>query len=76
MSDNTTQGGGYLTRQLQNPKADNLASISQAAKLLSVSTKTIRNWELQGLVTPFKTPGNHRRYRVGDLWSLLGKEEK
>ncbi len=39
-----------------------MLSIAQAAKLLSVSTKTLRRWEKQGSLIPQRSVGNQRRY--------------
>jgi predicted site-specific integrase-resolvase len=44
-------------------------TISQAAKLKGVSTKTLRRWESEGKLIPERTVSGHRRY---DLSQLLG----
>ena len=46
-------------------------TLGQAAKYLGVAQSTIRKWSDQGRVRAFYTPGGHRRYRRGDLESLL-----
>ncbi|MBP0016496.1 MAG: helix-turn-helix domain-containing protein, partial [Cyanobacteria bacterium SBLK] len=38
----------------------NLISVSEAAKLLGVSTKTIRRWEADGKIKAVRTEGGHR----------------
>ena len=43
-------------------ESKNLLSIQDAAKLLNVSTKTLRRWEKSGKLVPQRTDGNHRRY--------------
>ncbi|MBP0020854.1 MAG: helix-turn-helix domain-containing protein, partial [Cyanobacteria bacterium SBLK] len=45
----------------------NLISVSEAAKLLGVSTKTIRRWEADGKIKAVRTEGGHRRFEVSDL---------
>ncbi|NET42409.1 IS607 family transposase [Okeania sp. SIO2B3] len=45
----------------------NLLTISEAAELLGVSTKTIRRWEAQGRLNSIRTAGGHRRFTVSDL---------
>lgn len=42
-------------------------TISTAARLLGISVHTIRMYEKEGLVLPFKSPGNQRRYSDLDL---------
>jgi len=50
----------------------NLLSVTAAAQLLGVSTKTIRRWELEGRIKSTRTQGGHRRFTVSDL---LGNKE-
>jgi len=45
----------------------NLLSVTEAAQLLGVSTKTIRRWENDGRLKSIRTQGNHRRFSVSDL---------
>ncbi|KKT58433.1 MAG: hypothetical protein UX91_C0003G0091, partial [Candidatus Amesbacteria bacterium GW2011_GWB1_47_19] len=56
------------------PYLSNLLSIQQAAKLLKVSTKTLRRWEAQGILTAHRTPGNQRRYQLGKLLTFSKKK--
>lgn len=44
-------------------------TVSEAAKLKGVSTKTLYRWEEEGKLHPERTQGGHRRY---DLAQLLG----
>jgi len=44
----------------------NLLSVTAAAQLLGVSTKTIRRWELEGRIKSTRTQGGHRRFTVSD----------
>ncbi|MBD3352200.1 MAG: IS607 family transposase [Candidatus Lokiarchaeota archaeon] len=39
-----------------------MVSIGMAAHILGVCRKTLRRWEKNGVITPVRTPGNHRRY--------------
>ncbi|NES65344.1 MAG: IS607 family transposase [Okeania sp. SIO2D1] len=45
----------------------NLLTVSQAAELLGVSTKTIRRWETEGRIKSIRTEGGHRRFTVSNL---------
>lgn len=45
----------------------NLLTVSQAAELLGVSTKTIRRWETEGRIKSIRTEGGHRRFTITDL---------
>ncbi|NEP85091.1 MAG: IS607 family transposase [Okeania sp. SIO3B3] len=45
----------------------NLLTVSQAAELLGVSTKTIRRWETEGRIKSIRTEGGHRRFAITDL---------
>src|SRR5947209_3487365 len=55
---------------------DTLLSIQEAARLLKVSTKTLWRWEARGLITPERTSGNHRRYKLEDVENLKKNKEK
>lgn len=56
---------------------DNLLSIGQAAKLLGVSTVTLRRWDLAGKFKPvMRTFGDHRRYAEQDISALLPQAER
>jgi len=39
-----------------------MIKIKEAAEILGISTKTLRNWEKEGKIKSYKTLGNHRRY--------------
>jgi predicted site-specific integrase-resolvase len=43
----------------------------EAAEYLRVSLFTLNKIERQGLLTPFRTPGGHRRYTLEMLNQLL-----
>lgn len=52
---------------------DKLIGIQEAAKLLDVSDKTLRNWDNDGKFVAVKTEGGHRRYRLSDIFAYQGK---
>ena len=45
--------------------------ISLAAQICGVCPKTLRRWEIRGLINPFRTPGGHRRYSRDALIKFL-----
>ena len=47
-------------------------TLGQAARYLGVAQSTIRKWSDQGRLPAFYTPGDHRRFRRGDLDRFLG----
>ncbi|WP_217523196.1 helix-turn-helix domain-containing protein [Pleurocapsa sp. PCC 7327] len=49
----------------------NLLTVTEAAQLLGVSTKTIRRWENEEKIKAIRTEGGHRRFEV---FSLLGNK--
>ena len=53
-----------------------MLNIKEASEYLNVSKLTLRNWEKNGLIKPFKTTGKHRRYLTEDLDNLIGKTKK
>ena len=46
-------------------------SISLAAQICGVCSKTLRRWEIRGIINPFRTPGGHRRYSRDALIKFL-----
>lgn len=52
-----------------------LISIGKAARLLGVSTSTMRLWDREGVLKPARrTQGNHRRYQSEKLNSFQSKD--
>ena len=45
-------------------------SIGKTAKMLNVSVQTLRLYEREGLIIPFKSPGNQRIYSIEDVERL------
>lgn len=52
-----------------------MLNIEEASKLLSVSKKTLRNWEKYGKIKSYRTVGNHRRYDEKDLLKIIGIDD-
>ncbi|MCC3770765.1 IS607 family transposase [Streptomyces sp. UNOC14_S4] len=48
-------------------KADDWVSAGRAAKLIGVSTRTLRRYTLEGVLEDRRSPGGRRIFRVGDL---------
>jgi excisionase family DNA binding protein len=51
-----------------------LLRISEASKVLGVSTSTLRRWEREGKIKPYRV-GKERRYSYDELMKVLGKEK-
>jgi excisionase family DNA binding protein len=49
-----------------------LLRISEASKVLGVSTSTLRRWEREGKIKPYRV-GKERRYSYDELMKVLGK---
>jgi len=47
-------------------------SLSEAAKILSVTTKTLRAWDNTGKIVTIRTPGNQRRIPESEILRLTG----
>ncbi len=54
-------------------EAENLLSITKAAKILGVHPLTLRSWADKGYIPHYKTPGGHRRFKEGDLRAFLAE---
>jgi putative resolvase len=49
-------------------------SIGKAADILGVSVVTLRRWERLGrLISSFRTPGDHRRYKTHEIYKITNK---
>lgn len=44
--------------------------IGEAARRLGVSIATVRNWERDGKISSFRTPGGQRRFQLADVEAL------
>lgn len=63
-----------------NEQLEELLSIKQAAKILNVSTQTLRRWDRQGLLNAVRV-GNRkgvgdRRYRKKDIEAYISRKDK
>lgn len=45
-------------------------TVSEAAKLKGVTTKTLYRWEAEGKLKPERTEGGHRRYELSELLGI------
>ena len=61
-SSNTYDGSEFVTPR-------------DAARLLSVSVATIRNWEKAGKIAAIRTPGGQRRFKTVDINRILGESK-
>jgi excisionase family DNA binding protein len=50
---------------------ERLLTSHEAGKLLQVNASSVNKWVNEGRIPAFRTPGGHRRIRVGDLVSFL-----
>lgn len=50
---------------------DSLLTAKEAAAFLHVSLNTLWRMERRSLITPYRTPGGHRRYSLDMLRSYL-----
>lgn len=56
-----------MSNILPEEKEQEFVSIHEAARILGVSTKTLRRWDKQGRLTSLRTPGDHRRYPLTQI---------
>lgn len=58
----------FITVDMTTHTSDTpLYSIGTAARMLNVSVQTLRMYEHEGLIAPFKTAGNQRLYSNADI---------
>jgi DNA-binding transcriptional MerR regulator len=56
----------------QRPNQDDpLITSHEAAELIGCSIQSLHRWESDGLITPNRTPGGHRRYRQSEVLELI-----
>lgn len=53
---------------------DDLLGITEAARVLGISSDTLRAWSRERRLPTFRTAGGHRRFRRGDLALLRDKD--
>ena len=65
-----------MLRSLVQDSSKSFVSIGEAALTLGVSVTTLRRWEQEGKLIPtYRTYGNHRRYSLQSLNTLIGKND-
>lgn len=50
---------------------DDMVGIGVAAEITGFTPKTLRRWDSSGRLRVFRSPAGARRYRVGDLRTVL-----
>jgi excisionase family DNA binding protein len=55
---------------------DDMLTVAEAADFLDVHASTIRRWADAGGLPTFRTPTNHRRFRVDDLRKAIAAEQQ
>ena len=63
----------YRKDEKADEKADEVLTTYQISKYCKVSLTTVANWDEQGLLPAYKTPGGHRRVKKADLVEFLKK---
>jgi excisionase family DNA binding protein len=53
---------------------DDLLKPREVAEIFGVRTTTIARWARDGRLTPVRTPGGHRRYRLAAIRALIEAE--
>ncbi|WP_270942876.1 IS607 family transposase [Romboutsia lituseburensis] len=52
-----------------------MLTIKEASEFLGVSVPTMRRWEKEGIITSYRTNGNHRRYDKNNLIRIKCKDD-
>lgn len=52
-----------------------LLTQKQVCEYLNISRSTALRWESEGILNPIKTSGGHRRYKIEELDSWMGKTD-
>lgn len=70
-SNSPTTNGSFSSAPIT--ENDRFIRIGEAAKMLSVTTVTLRDWEKKGILIPALVHRNKagRRYRLSDIEALL-----
>lgn len=55
---------------------DAMIPIGEAARILGVTTTTLRRWTDQGQVAAYRTPGGQRRYLRSEIEALAARGEQ
>lgn len=62
-----------MTSTERHDHDDPLITSHEAAELIGCSIKSMHRWEDEGLITPARTPGGHRRYRRSEVLALIDR---
>jgi len=54
---------------------DRMISISETARIIGVTTRTLKRWDKEGILKVYRTLGNHRRYKFSEVEAFLGVSE-
>lgn len=54
---------------------DETLTPGEVARLFRVDPKTVTRWAARSRIVSFRTPGGHRRFRVGVIRELLAAQE-
>src|SRR3990167_4891361 len=60
-----------LSKALDLTKESEFIGTDEAARLLGVSSRTLRRWDEKGILSPRRSLGNHRRYLRLDVQELI-----
>lgn len=60
--------------RLDDMQDDDMLTPGEVARLFRVDPKTVTRWAAAGRISAIKTPGGHRRFRVGDVKALRNVE--
>ena len=52
---------------------EKVLTIKETAEILKVSLPTLRRWDSDGVLTPVRTSGRHRRSKMSDIKKFLGE---
>lgn len=64
-----------MTKNNSTDELENTLRIAQAAKLLGVSTMTLRRWDQKGYLKPLRIgPRQDRRYMKNEILKLMKKQ--
>ena len=47
----------------------------EVSKILQVTTRSLENWNNQGIIRCIRTEGNHRRYLMSDVMAIKNEEK-
>lgn len=71
--DRALERGSAEGRAAPGPEPGRLLSVSAAARLLGVSSSSLRAWAAAGRVPHVRTPGGHRRFELDELVRWLAE---